>query len=334
MADLSKFEQMLERLINEDRDGAQDLFHEIVVEKSRSIYESLLESDDEDEEMEEASEEDEDEDDVKEEKDEDDDEEGYNEDFNLDEFEVEADDDMMGGDATDDMIGDLGAEDGEDDEVDFDMGGEGEEGDVEDRVVDLEDALDELKAEFDKMMGGEDDMGFMPGDDDGQQDMGDDEEGDFGDDEEGDEEEEDESFQFEAKKDDKKDDKKDSKKDAKKKTSGEEMREYVEKVQGGDLGSKIGGDNGTNTKSTVASPNKMGDGTTDNIARSDEYSNGDHAGLGDLNAKDQDAGNVNKPGGKASKSMKAQPKGHGTEKKGSGESGAYTKPVVGGSKKK
>jgi hypothetical protein len=112
------------------------------------------------------------------------------------------------------------------------------------------------------------------------------------------------------------------------------MREYVEKVQGGDLGSKIGGDNGTNTKSTVASPNKMGTGTTQNIARGDTNDGGEHAGLGDLNAKDQDAGNINKPGGKASKAQKPMSKGHGTEKKGSGESGAYSKPIIGSSKKK
>ena len=45
MADRNKFEEMLERLINEDKAGAEELFHEIVVEKSRDIYESLLEND-------------------------------------------------------------------------------------------------------------------------------------------------------------------------------------------------------------------------------------------------------------------------------------------------
>ena len=41
----SKFEQMLEKLVADGRAGADDLFHEIVVEKSRSIYEDLLEDD-------------------------------------------------------------------------------------------------------------------------------------------------------------------------------------------------------------------------------------------------------------------------------------------------
>jgi hypothetical protein len=52
MADRNKFEEMLERLINEDREGAEEIFHQLVVEKSREIYESLLEDD---EDIEEAS---------------------------------------------------------------------------------------------------------------------------------------------------------------------------------------------------------------------------------------------------------------------------------------
>ena len=43
MADQNKFEKMLELLVNEDKEAAQELFHEIVVEKSRDIYEGLLE---------------------------------------------------------------------------------------------------------------------------------------------------------------------------------------------------------------------------------------------------------------------------------------------------
>ena len=45
MADRNKFEEMLEKLVNEDKAGAEELFHEIVVEKSRDIYEGLLEAD-------------------------------------------------------------------------------------------------------------------------------------------------------------------------------------------------------------------------------------------------------------------------------------------------
>ena len=59
-----------------------------------------------------------------------------------------------------------------------------------------------------------------------------------------------------------------------------------------------------------------------------EESGGEHAGLGDMNAKDQDGGNVNVPGGKASKSLKAQP-GHGAEKKGKPEAAADKKSTIG-----
>jgi hypothetical protein len=44
MTDQNKFEEMLERLINEDRSGAEELFHEIVVAKSREIYQDIIES--------------------------------------------------------------------------------------------------------------------------------------------------------------------------------------------------------------------------------------------------------------------------------------------------
>ena len=37
----NKFESLLELLINEENDKAEQLFHEIVVEKSRDIYENL-----------------------------------------------------------------------------------------------------------------------------------------------------------------------------------------------------------------------------------------------------------------------------------------------------
>ena len=37
MAD-NKFQEMLEHLVNEDREKAEEIFHDIVVEKSRKIY--------------------------------------------------------------------------------------------------------------------------------------------------------------------------------------------------------------------------------------------------------------------------------------------------------
>ena len=308
MTDRSKFEEMLERLVNEDRAGAEELFHEIVVEKSREIYQDILESDyEDDEEVDEAAEEDEDDEAVDEAEEDDGDE--LEEMFGLDDgYEMEA---PMGGDATDDMMGDVAADDGMGDD---DMGELGDDdgmgGDTDARIQDLEDALEDLKAEFDRLMAGEenepehDDM--FSGDEEGE-------------DEEG--EEEKESFAFEAKKDAKKDDKKT------KKSSAEEMREYVEKI-GGSHYNQYGkmGDNGVNTKSAVAGKNDMG-GTTQNILRTDvekgvEANKGQLQGNGVFKgtAKDMNTKNVNVPGGKAGvKHLKSQPKGHGAEKKGAGE---------------
>ena len=127
----SKYEQLIELFIAEDEQGAKDLFHEIVVEKSRDIYEGLTDED----QVEETAEVDEDtveEDEAVEESD-------------FDEAE-------LGGDAADDMIDDIEA-----DEEGLSMEDEHEgDDDMEDRVVDLEDALDELKAEFEALMGADD----------------------------------------------------------------------------------------------------------------------------------------------------------------------------------
>jgi hypothetical protein len=43
----SKFEQLIEFVINDEEAKAKELFHDIVVEKSREIYESLMEEEEE-----------------------------------------------------------------------------------------------------------------------------------------------------------------------------------------------------------------------------------------------------------------------------------------------
>ena len=100
-------------------------------------------------------------------------------------------------------------------------------------------------------------------------------------------------------------------------SSTELMREYVTKVS-----AKMG-DNGDNTKSPVAGKNDMG-GTASNIAKGGEET----GGKADA-PKEDSAGNVNVPGGKASKSMSKDSKGHGAEKKGAGESGTDSKSIIG-----
>jgi hypothetical protein len=158
MADKNKLEQMLESLVNDDQAKAEELFHEYVVEASREIYESMIDSEiseeedkDDEEEMEEAASDEEAEEDQVDE--------------NFDEFEdltIEADDEEES-DPTDDLLGDVEM-DGEEGEMD------GEE-DLESKVMDLEDAVEELEAKFAELQGQEEEEGHEFGDEEGE-DMG------------------------------------------------------------------------------------------------------------------------------------------------------------------
>ena len=180
----NKFESLLELLINEENDKAEALFHEIVVEKSRDIYENLAdestedkvdetqEDSKEDAKVDETTEESKDEA-VKETSDEAKSDEQVDEVVEIEDEATESETteeetiEEVGGDATDELVKDISADqEGEHDamdkpemgaDMDMDKDAEGDaEGDVEDRVVDLEDALDELKAEFEAMMGNKD----------------------------------------------------------------------------------------------------------------------------------------------------------------------------------
>ena len=132
--DNKKFEQLIQLITNENEEQARALFHDIVVEKSREIYESMM-----DEEnplggqvgqmMDEIASE---EQGMTEE-----DEDGFG-DLGDDEEEISLDGDEE----------DFGGEEG-------DFGAEGGEEGLEDRVVSLEDKLDELMAEFEELMADE-----------------------------------------------------------------------------------------------------------------------------------------------------------------------------------
>ena len=135
---MNKYEQLIEYIINEQEDKARELFHQIVVEKSRDIYESLIDEEDFSEEV------------------------GGNPVDDLVD-DVTADEEGMQ-EAEDDLEGDVGMDDMSadeemplDDEMAGDAGAEGENEGVKDAIQDLESALDELKAEFEALMG--DDMG-------------------------------------------------------------------------------------------------------------------------------------------------------------------------------
>jgi hypothetical protein len=149
---MNKFEQLIEYVINDEDAKARELFHDIVVEKSRQIYEEMMEEDtiteesteDEDEKAEKAG-------------------EKVTKDIEYDDKRdrKEKMDEDLGGDQADDLIDDIEVE-----EEGLSMEAEGDEDmdadeDIEDRVVDLEDKLDELMAEFEALMGddkGEDEM--------------------------------------------------------------------------------------------------------------------------------------------------------------------------------
>ena len=313
MGDRSKFEQMLEYLINDEETKARELFHDIVVAKSREIYENLLADDfEEEEEGQEEGRDDDDDEDVEE---------------NMGMMPPPEEEGMMGmQDATDDMLGDVEAGDddmggmddmGGDDmggDMDMDMGAGGEE-ELGDRLDDLESELEALRDEFESLMG--DEGGEEGGDEFGGEEPG------MGGEEEGEEEEE--SMYFEKRDEDDDDDEDDDKK-----TDEDFIREYVEKVGGGNYNTwgKMG-DDGANTKSIIDNmKNDMG-GTTANILNGGEYK-GKEVGAGSTiegngvfkqgKPQLQDGGNINVPGGKAGKTaFKKKEPGHGPEKKGPAE---------------
>jgi hypothetical protein len=273
MTDRAKFEQMLEYLINEDKAKAEELFHELVVSKSREIYENLLD------------------DDIQVEEKEEDEDEEVEENFGFDTGMQQE----VGGDPADDMLGDIEA----DDENGMDDMGDEEGGDepaTKDDVMDIKDALDDLKAEFEAMLGGES----------GEEETGD-EEG-----EEGEEGNENpfakEEYAFEAS----------DEEDEEEETDESVVREYVEKV-----GAPKHGDNGVNAKSIVAGKNDMG-GTTANLRGGESNKGGTQGGLLNPSTKDISSGNVNVPGGKAGiKSLKS------VSKPAGGDNGQNTKSIVG-----
>jgi hypothetical protein len=169
----SKFEQLIEYVINDEEAKAKELFHDIVVEKSREIYENLMneESDaEEDDHAEKAAEKvkkDIEYDDAKDKKEradesEMDDEDSIEEDMG--ETSGSASEDLMREVETDEQgmteesdaeFDDEAEEAGDDVTKDIEADHDAEDGDIEDRVVDLEDKLDELMAEFEALMGDE-----------------------------------------------------------------------------------------------------------------------------------------------------------------------------------
>ena len=201
--DNKKFEQLIDLIINENEEQARALFHDIVVEKSREIYEHLMDEDT----LEEADPMDEPSGQV----------DGLMAEISMEEQGMTEEDEDMDLDDMDDEDTEIMDLDSDEDDMD-DMD---DEGSVEDRVVDIEDKVDNLErlmAEFEEIMNGgggdEESLDGMDGMDDeagafaGGDDMGNPE--------------------------------------------GDEMMEAITlKPVKGLYGSNIGGDNGQQTKSTV-----------------------------------------------------------------------------------
>ena len=149
-----KFEKLMDLVINEDTAQARELFHEIVVEKSREIYESIM-ADEAEEDADEAEAE---------------------EDVTESSYMDDDMDEGMGGQVGD-LLDEISAEESgmteDDDALDIDIDSDDENGseemnhsdeeaeheEIEDAVVRIEDKLDQLMAEFEEIMGSDDEEG-------------------------------------------------------------------------------------------------------------------------------------------------------------------------------
>ena len=303
----TKFTQLMDLIVNEESEKANELFHQIVVEKSREIYENLI-AEEAEEEMDEAKDDEEMDESADEEMDEakEEDDEEMDESMDLeDSYSMEADDEedpMSGsGDATDQFGADISGDDMD--------GEEDPEAQEDNAIMDIKNAIQELEAAFaelEQAQGGEASHGG------------------FGDEEDGEEDGEDEMMGSQA-------------------FEGRRMtREYVEKV-GNDWdksgsqksqGQYVGAGSGDKESAPVEgrSPVSSGKGkpttgaTAGNIAKS-AHEGGTPTGTSPAGkaggflsaAKDMNTGNGNVPGGKMGvKNLSKVAGGHGAEKKGSG----------------
>jgi len=290
-----KFEQLLDYLVNEEMDKANDLFHEIVVEKSREIYENMIAEESDDYEEESVGEADDSEDDPVEETDDSED-DPVEEGFGMDDEESAA---APGGDESSMSIGgDNDPADSLPADVQDPAGEDGEVSSGEEQILDI---LSQLKSEFENIVaknGGAGDTAAEPTFGDEESDDEDGEESDEEDGEESDEEEE---------------------------NMGQPMREYVENVgmnwdkgntmkSPGPVGSGSGDKAGQTSVDSNKSPVSSGKGkpttgaTAGNIlgdmksASDSGTGTSPNAKVGGFlkNPQEMNTGNQNVPGGKVS----------------------------------
>jgi hypothetical protein len=248
---MNKYEALIEHIINNDEAKARALFHDIVVEKSRDIYESLMDEEYEEEGI-----------------------HGKNpvdslvDEITMDETHIGEDEegDEFGMDSDAEFGGDeegMGDEFGTDDEMGGDEFG-GEEQDLEAEVSDLRTELEDLKADFARIMGDEagDEESFGDEESSDDEEASDDEESYDDEEETSDDEEEQEDEMYESRT-----------RAPRQMSAVDIMREYVEKISAPSnteftpVGTGAGGDKPSgNTKTPLAGKNDMG-GSSANIAK-------------------------------------------------------------------
>jgi hypothetical protein len=267
---MNKFEKLIEYIINDEDQKARELFHDIVVEKSRDIYESIMDE----ESMEEMVH------------------GGQVEDM-VDELSGE---EAMGED--EEGAEEIGAE-----EEPAEFGGEEEPAEehdeIEDKVMNIDAKLDELLAKFDEIMGDEG-QGEEPAGDD----MDADQEPQMFEAEESDEEED--CDDEESDKKDEKEEAKESRNNSRKLSTSELMREYVDRIGDiyggagdateGDAVGSTGKKTSVNNKSTTGPGADFG-GTTATSKGGEQNQDGTSAPACDK-PQEIKSGNINVPGGK------------------------------------
>lgn len=285
---MNKFEKLIEYIINDEDQKARELFHDIVVEKSRDIYESIMDEEQVEETMQGPVEGEQVEamvDEISQEEAVGEADEEGEEEFDLD--PDSQDDGEIGGDLPAD-----------------DMGGEESE---EEKIMSIDAKLDELLAKFDEIMGDKaDDMG---GDDMGAEEP---KMAEMGMMEAADEEDEEEE---EEKDEEKKDEPKSESKIPRKSTSTSElMREYVDRIGDiyggagdaaeGDAVGAAGKKTSVNAKTPVGPGADFG-GHTASSKGGEQNQDGTSAPSAEK-AQEIKSGNINVPGGKAGGAFKTK----------------------------
>ena len=295
---MNKFEKLIEYIINDEDQKARELFHDIVVEKSRDIYESIMDEEQVEEHV--AG------DQVGE----------LTQEISAEESVHEEEDDEVGldnDDQGDDMSGDLSMSMEPSDEMDSDAA---EHNEIEDKVMNIDAKLDELLAKFDEIMGGE----SMDSEDNNVDAISDEPSMDH------DMEHGDETF-AESKPDfldmDKDGDKEESMKKAvndktktesRRSSTTELMREYVDRIGDiyGGAGDAAEGDavGATGKKTSINTKNPVGPGAnfggTAASSKGGEQNQDGTSAPSTAKPQDLKSGNLNVPGGKAGNAFKSK----------------------------